>query len=106
MQSLIQFDVDRDITCITFWADDDETPELVSSSKSSGRSSLSALRSALGTEKESNWTQRNVPEVGDNLCNLLFIEQQTAGLTITQKFNENVMLLVGPDPHWGNWVVI
>ncbi len=39
------------ITCITLDAEDDETPELVSSSKSSGRSSLRALNSALGTER-------------------------------------------------------
>ena len=37
---------------MTFEAEDDETPELLSRSKSSGRSSLRALRRALGTENK------------------------------------------------------
>ena len=35
---------------MTFEADDDETPELLSNKRSSGKSSFRALKSALGTE--------------------------------------------------------
>jgi hypothetical protein len=37
------------ICCMTFEADDDETPELLSNKRSSGKSSFRALKSALGT---------------------------------------------------------
>jgi hypothetical protein len=37
---------------MTFEADDDETPELLSNKRSSGKSSFRALKSALGTGKK------------------------------------------------------